>query len=82
MLSISIRPIVAILAHPRVRGTVKRRRGVFMWTISNWQKVSATSRGLHTISAHTFNLYRAVMQCARASEEAPLVAHGYETPAF
>jgi hypothetical protein len=40
-----------ILAHPRVRGTVKRRRGVFMRTISNWQKVSATSRGLHTISA-------------------------------
>ena len=38
-----------------------------MRIISNWQKVSATRRGLHTISAHTSNLYCAVMQCARAS---------------
>ena len=45
MLSISIRPIVAILAHPRVRGTVKRRRGVFLRTVSNWLRSDATRRG-------------------------------------
>ena len=43
VLSISIRPIVAILAHPRVRGSL-RRRGVFVWTISNWQKVNRAIR--------------------------------------
>ena len=36
----SIRQVIAILALPRVRGTVKRRRGVFLRTISNWQKVT------------------------------------------
>ena len=46
--------------------------------------------GLHTISTHASNLYRAVMQCARATEMAPYhiyfvrvptpVTHGCWTP--
>ena len=48
MLSISIRPIVAILALPRVGG---RRYaptcGVFLRTIPNWLRSDATRRGLH-----------------------------------
>ena len=66
VLSISIRPIVAILARPRVRGTVKRRRGV-LCGLFQLAKVTGTWLSCCGMSTHTFNLYRAVMQCARAS---------------
>ena len=66
MLSISIRPIVAILAHPRVRGTVKRRRGV-LCGLFQLAKVTGAYVCIAVCPPHTFNLYRAVMQCARAS---------------
>ena len=55
----SIRQVIAILAHPRVRGTVKRRRGVFLRTVSNWQKVTSACLSRKYIRPYINNIYSA-----------------------
>ena len=63
-----------ILALPRVRGSVNVVAAFYV-DCFNWQRSPALGFRAAVCPPHTSNLYRAVMQCARATEMAQPVAH-------